>query len=206
MDVEELLSRAWSAVEKAGIPDELHELAFKEAINFLLASTATPPAAGSQPHPASPAEGSPARPPESPGARADEDTFFSKLTHESGEPESDLRDILNLTADGKVHVIPPTKDLGTSVTQQARTVIALVAGARSKGLDEKPVNAEEVRAELKRKQCYDKNNFSNSHLGSMKGFNAGANRNELLLTSKWVDDFKVAVAKAHGRKPTGGEN
>ena len=33
----------------------------------------------------------------------------------------------------------------------------------------------------------------------MKGFNAGSNRNEIVLASKWVDEFGAAVSKLHGR-------
>ncbi len=114
-------------------------------------------------------------------------------------PERDLRDVLQLTADGKVHVNPPSRKLGSSLSDQARTVIALVASARSKGLGEQPVKADAVRDELRRKHCYDPNNFSARHLGPLRGFNAGATRTEIVLTTKWVDDFKAAVNQAHER-------
>lgn len=35
----------------------------------------------------------------------------------------------------------------------------------------------------------------------MKGFNAGSNMNEILLTSRWVEEFKAAAAKAPGQPP-----
>jgi len=38
MDVDELLQSAWTAVEKAGIPEESRETGFKEAAAFLRAS------------------------------------------------------------------------------------------------------------------------------------------------------------------------
>jgi hypothetical protein len=88
------------------------------------------------------------------------------------------------------------------VAQQAKCVIALVAGARSRGLGEQPVGADAVRSEAKRKHCFDKNNFAGKHLGPMKGFNVGSNRSEIVLTSKWLDDFKNAVATASGVDPT----
>jgi len=40
----------------------------------------------------------------------------------------------------------------------------------------------------------------------MKGFNAGSTREEILATTKWIDDFKAAVDRAHGRKPEKAEN
>jgi hypothetical protein len=130
----------------------------------------------------------------------DEDTFFATLAEESGVPEADLRDILNLVAGRKVQVTPPTRTLGINQKQQAQTVIALVAGARSRGLGEKPVNAGAVRDELKRKNCWSSGNFAVYHLGPMKGFNAGSNKEEILTTTRWVEEFKTALDQAHGRK------
>ena len=200
MEVEELLSKAWAAVEKAGIPDELHELAFREAISFLRVTAAPSPAEADS----SATVGAAAAPATPTGAAAsedsEEDVFFRELASESGESESDLRDILSMGADGNVHVTVPTKALGTSTSEQARNAIALIAGARAKGKGEKPVNAEAVRTELKRKQCFDRSNFAAHHLGRLKGFNAGASQAEIVLTSKWVEEFKAALAKAHGRK------
>jgi hypothetical protein len=125
------------------------------------------------------------------------DGFFARLAHESGVSETDLRDVLSFAADGKVSATPATRRLGTRTAEQARTVIALVASARGIGLGEDPVNAEQVRAEVKRKGCYDPKNFAN-HLGALNGFNSGANRNQIVLTSKWLDEFKAAVQKARG--------
>jgi hypothetical protein len=91
--------------------------------------------------------------------------------------------------------------LGSTAAEQAKTVIALVSSARAIGLGEKPVDAEAVRREVERKRCYQSNNFASKHLGPMKGFNAGSNKNEILLTSRWVEEFKAAMAKAQGQAP-----
>jgi hypothetical protein len=197
MDVDELLLRAWTAVEKANIPEKLQETAFKEAVAFLRGS-ADP--ASELPNKSRVAHATQRAPQaDTGGERTLEDDFFTQLAYESGADEDDLRDILTLAQDGKVLVTPPTRNLGTSKAQQARTVVALVGGARSKGLGEKPINAEAVREELRRKGCYDRANHS-SHVGKMKGFNRGANSDELLPTSKWHEDFAVAIATALGRK------
>ena len=150
------------------------------------------PAAG----PAS-ASGAPQRA-ETPSGQQNGSDFFARMAHESGVSETDLRDVLSVAADGKVSVTPATRKLGTTIAEQARTVIALVASARGVGLEEDPVSAEQVRAEVKRKGCYDSRNFHN-HLGALNGFNSGSSRNQIVLTSKWIDEFKAAVAKAHGR-------
>jgi hypothetical protein len=133
------------------------------------------------------------------GDTIDEDRFFADLAHESNEDETDLRDLLTLIDDGKVQVIPAARTLGSNTAEQAKTIIALVASGRGKGLGERRVDAAAVRAEVTRKGAYQQNNFASGHLGPLKGFNAGSNRSEILLTSKWIDEFKAAVAKAHGR-------
>ncbi|HEV2889141.1 MAG TPA: hypothetical protein VGX28_02090 [Frankiaceae bacterium] len=202
MDVQKLLSTAWQAVEQSGIPQELHEVALKEAISYLRSGSSAPPHMRDQP-------GDRAGERQDEGGSGErrggdspsgEDAFFQQLAHESGVAEADLRDVLNLRQDGSVIVTVPTKDLGTSTAEQARTVTALVAGARSKGLGEKPVDADAVRAEVKRKGCFDQNNYASKSLGALKGFNSGANKKEIVLTSKWVSDFVSAVNRATGRE------
>jgi hypothetical protein len=203
MDVEELVARAWAAVEKAGVPEPLQALALQEALDFLRNA---PPAGGSDSERPRTGRTSTKRQRSTrtlnereSDVPLTEDAFFARLASESGATEGDLRDILQLTADKQVHVTTPTKDLGSSVAEQAKNVIALVAGARSVGLGERPVDAAAVRAELERKRCYDANNFAVKHLGPLKGFNAGAKRTEIVLTSKWTDEFSAAVNKAHGK-------
>jgi hypothetical protein len=205
MDVDELLLKAWKAVEKSGVPESLYEVAFKEAVGYLRTDAGPGHAtksgdAGSKATPA-PATGAKKPNGAGPATMPDETTFFSTLATESGVPETDLRDVLNLTAAGQVQVTTPTKDLGKSKAAQAKTVIALVAGARANGLGERPVSADAVRTEIQRKGCWDGANFSAYQLGPMKGFNSGSDKTEIVLTSKWVDEFRAAIATAKGETP-----
>jgi hypothetical protein len=201
--VEELLEKAWTAVKKAGVPEPLQEVAFKEAIDYLRDAGGD----GGQSHAkqsrkkpvsrkqsGSSSSGSQTHPAEEP---PDEDIFFSQLASESGVDEKVLRDVLQLKDGGSVHVIPPTRELGGSKAEQTRRVIALVAGAYAHGLDKSPVDAEAVRAEAKRKRCFDTANFA-ATLKKLKGFSAGSDRNEIMVGSKWLDEFKEAVATATG--------
>ena len=98
-----------------------------------------------------------------------------------------------------MHVTPPTRKLGASKSEQAKTVIALVAGGRAFGLGERPINATAVRDEVKRKNCYDQANYATKHLGALDGFNRGGSSAEIVTTSKWVGEFAAAVAQALGR-------
>jgi hypothetical protein len=47
MEVEELIRRAWEAVEKASVPKALQKAAFKEAVDFLRSANAEPPSGDS---------------------------------------------------------------------------------------------------------------------------------------------------------------
>jgi hypothetical protein len=203
MDSDEILRKAWEAVEKSGVPEALHETAFKEAVAILKeegeGTPQSPKERGNGRTSTRPAKQNRSTTLAAPSVEVDEATFFSTLADESGVAENDLRDVLTLTRDGRVHVTPPTRKLGASTSEQARTVIALVAGARGVGLGERPVRASEVHDEAKRKHCFDTSNFAAAHLGPMKGFNAGADRSEIVLTSKWIEDFEPAVNRALGR-------
>lgn len=212
MDAQELMRRAWEAVEKSGVPEALQETALKEAIDYLkgqelgksvpdLSSVPTGESTGQKKRPAPKKAVSPkaksATRPNMP--IPDEDSFFARLSEESGVAEQDLRDVLRLTSAGDIHISSPTRNLGSSRAEQAKSVVALVSGARAYGLGEDPVDAEVVREEVKRKRCFDPNNFASKSLTPMKGFNAGATRSEIVLTSKWVDEFTTAIDKALGR-------
>ncbi len=206
MEVDELLRQAWEAVKKAGIPEPLQEAAFKEAFEYLRGEGGDRPAGQSEkPSMAAAMRKKSVQKPSDGAVRVktatDAATVFETLAAESGEAEVDLRDILQVTSDGNVTVTTPTRNLGSNKADQARTVIALVAAARGIGLGENPVSAEAVRQELQRKNCYDSANFAFYHLGKLRGFNAGADKSQIVLTSRWVDEFRSAVARAHGRTP-----
>lgn len=208
MKVDELLRRAWEAVELSGIPDPHKGIALKEAVALLRSNQELPDDGLSDTQRTRTSnekrntDGQRRRlAPDALHATAqfpDRQTFFGKLAHESGIAEGDLSDLLNLTDDGKVQILVATKDLGKSLAEQARTSIVLVASARAKGLDENPVNAEAVREEMRRKHCYSQPNFAVKHLGPLKGFNAGSSPAEILLSSKWLNEFAAAVARSQG--------
>lgn len=208
MDTSELLRRAWEAVEKSGVPESLHEAAFREAVEDIRATEGGGSSSGTQGAGASgraprgrrkssskPKGSSKATSAEKTAPDVDEDTFFANLSHQSGVSEADLRDVLSLSG-GNVHITQPTRKLGSTRADQAKISIALVAGGRAFGLDERPVDANAVRRELERKGCYDPNNFAVKHLGPLRGFNAGANRTQIVTTSNWVKEFTDAIEQA----------
>jgi hypothetical protein len=212
MDTAELLRRAWEAVQASEVPESLQEAAFREAVEDLRATegespgsssardtgTASGPGRSKAKAKAKSKSRSTAAVEENATPSVDEDTFFANLAHESGVEEADLRDVLSLSG-GKIHVTPPTRTLGTTKAEQARTVTALVAAARAVGLGERPIDAAAVRAEVKRKNCYDEPNYASKHLGEMAGFNRGGSSSEMVTTSRWPREFAEAVNRALGR-------
>lgn len=172
VNANELLKRAWEAVKQSGIPESLYETAFREAVEELRAMDGGGSSAGTR-SPGTPRGGrgkpasrpratAPAATDEETATSVDENAFFATLAHESGVAETNLRDVLSLSG-SNVHVTPATRVLGASKAQQARTTIALVAGARAFGLGERPIDAEAVRAEVKRKHAYDEANYAAKH-------------------------------------------
>ena len=60
-----------------------------------------------------------------------------------------------------------------------------------------PVDAVAVREEAKRKRCFDGPNFA-AVIKSMKGFNPGSHRNEIVVGSKWLGEFEDAIKTVTG--------
>ncbi|HVH50793.1 MAG TPA: hypothetical protein VM690_01500 [Gaiellaceae bacterium] len=209
METSELLKRAWKAVEDSGVPESIQEAAFHEAVADLRPARLDSPVFASslggdrparKPRPRKPSAPKTTTPKagEAVGSVVDESAFFAQLADESGLDEKDLRDVLSVAGDN-VLVTPPTRMLGSNTSEQAKTVIALVAGARAFGLAERPVDAKAVRAELNRKRCFQSRKFAERHLGPLHGFNAGADSTQIVTTSRWVGEFTAAVNQALGR-------
>jgi hypothetical protein len=206
METSELLKQAWKAVKDSGVPESMQEAAFREAVAELRSGGAAGPSAGageraarkSRSHKASTVRAATPQRGERAAPAVDEAAFFTQLANESGVDEKDLRDVISLSG-GNVHVTPPTRVLGSNTTEQAKTIIPLVAGARAFGLGERPVDAKAVRAELTRKHCLQSRKFAERHLGPLRGFNAGADSGQIVTTSRWVEEFAAALNRALGR-------
>lgn len=201
-DVDELMKRAWEAVQKAGVSEAAQAVALQEAVAYLREEDG-----GGGGKSESEAEqtrrktrgggrgpsGSKSRT----GDLPDQGTFFERLAHESGIDAAHLKEVLQLDGD-TVHVLAATKDLGSNKAEQARNIVALVASARLYGLGEDPVSANAVRAEVQKKRAFDEANFGTGHLGRMKGFKFGSNRAQIIVMATWLAEFKAAVHKVRG--------
>lgn len=118
VDVNELIEKSWAAVEKAGVPEALQAEAFKEAVGYLRSAEdgdAQVDGDGKSSDRSTRSSGRGKKRPAAPKGDAvgdagdipDEDEFFAGLANESGVQESRLRDLLQLTNAGSIHVTPP---------------------------------------------------------------------------------------------------
>jgi hypothetical protein len=220
MDTADILKQAWESVKASGVPESLYDTALREAVAIIRdgdggtgPARQAPPANGAgrseKPTRRSSSARKPAPKSDSNATESidvpDDETFFGNLADEAGVDAARLRDIIRLQPNGAVIVTPATRNLGSSKAEQARTVVSLVAPARLYGLGENPISGDAVRTECTRKNCFDTNNFGAKVVGSLGGVNYGGSNAEIVLTARWIDEFKAAVAVANGDSPDTGD-
>lgn len=175
MDVEELLARAWAAVEKAGIPEPLQEYAFKEALARLSGQFLTPVASNGigngsiNDAPPGNGEGQPGT------ARGSDEERFAKFAHESGIALADLERVFYF-ANGEPHLNGPRAKLGKNTSEQAKAVAVALTAAYDYALDRKPIGDDVVRAEAVRLKCDLDGNWARTMSGIAGVSWVGANR------------------------------
>jgi hypothetical protein len=179
MEVSEMLKKAWAAVKDAGLPDEIHEAAFREAMR-VLGSAADAPVT------AAPRAGKPSGtdtgtgkggPGGDGGISVTEVEIFGKVVAQTGVDRAKLEAVAHLDGDILKVSIPGIK-LGKNNAEKTRAVAQILTIVRGFGLDEAETSVEVVRAEAIRLKCYDSANFS-AHLGKLNGYiitGSGANR------------------------------
>lgn len=137
MDVDELIERAWKAVEKAGVPEPVQGVGFKEAINFLRdeegGSGGGSSSAGSEStkrkHSATnrSRNGSTTSDAQSTEVVPDEDTFFAQLANESGVDERTYE----TSCSTRTAASPSRRPLGRSATPRPRRRRSLSRSSRA---------------------------------------------------------------------------
>jgi hypothetical protein len=205
MEVSELLRRAWTAVEEAGLPEKIHEVAFREAMRVLI-----PGAGGTSVTAVRPAKPSRAVSgtggSRSAGAGSDGDgginvtegEIFDKVVEHTGVDRDKLDKIVHL--DGEVlRVSIPGIRLGKNNAEKTRVVAQILTIVRGFGLDENETSLEVIRAEATRLKCYDTANFS-SHVAKLSGYvitGSGANR-RIRAKAGGIQAFPALVEKLSG--------
>lgn len=195
MEVEELLARAWKAVEDAGIPEPLQEFAFKEALTRLSSFTPTqqPAASGGQSGgTATDSGGLSEKPPQESG------TFFAKFAHESGIPAEELERVFYFT-DGAPHLNGPRSKLGKTSSDQAKVVALAITAAYDYGMDRKTVPDAIVKGEIDRLKCGLGGNYA-KHMDNLKDVSwiGAARQKEFKTKPDSAESLKKAVAAILG--------
>jgi hypothetical protein len=190
MEASETLKKAWTAVEDAGLPEKMHEIAFREAVRLLapVQVVAAPPAAATHTSGRAAESGvkgvSTGSGTNGGGSSGDgpkiteaESAVVDKVEQHTGVSREKLEELVHLD-DGVLKVSLPGIKLGKNNADKTRAIAQILTIVRGFGLDEDETSLELVRAEAQRLKCYDSANFS-SQVKALHGYlitGSGANR------------------------------
>jgi len=189
MEVSETLKKAWAAVEDAGLPDKIHEVAFREAVRLLVPVVTAAPAAapredGQRGKSGSTGDGASIGGSGGWGSNGDgtkiaeaEAAILDKVETHADVSRTKLAELVHLD-DDVVKVSIPGIKLGKNNADKTRAIAQIITIVRGFGLDEQETSVELVRAEAQRLRCYDQANFA-AHLGKLNGYlitGSGTNR------------------------------
>lgn len=162
MKFAEVLEQALADVREAGIPPELQELAFREALRFYVgaADGSAAPSVGTS----APAADDKA----SNGSRkAQVGDPLVLLAQESGVDQEELAHLFYFGDSGPEFNVPARK-LGANSADRQRSVALLITGARHYGLNELEIPVATIREVCVALGVYDRKNFS-TYMGSVPG-------------------------------------
>lgn len=158
MEVHEALAQAWAEVEKASLPEHLHEVAFKEAI-ALLAAEKIPEGSGDSGRRRNlPPRGERIVKVSNDGEGEPTD-LMKKFGHETNIPVDSLEEVLYFK-EGLPQLTGPARKLGSRKTDQMRRVAIVLTGAYMYAVDQPEVPATIIRAECDRLKTLDSANFA----------------------------------------------
>lgn len=195
MEVSETLKKAWTAVEDAGLPEKIQEVAFREAVRLLVPAqgVATAPAAapntsgetGKSPHTTgSTASGTSGGASNGTGPKITEaeSTILDKVEQQTDVSRAKLEELVHLD-DGILKVSLPGIKLGKNNADKTRAITQILTIVRGFGLDEDETSLELVRAEAQRLKCYDSANFA-SQIKVLNGYLITGDRTNRRIRAK----------------------
>lgn len=190
MEISETLKQAWTAVEDAGLPEKIQEVAFREAVRLLVptpvvaAAPAAAPGTSSQTRKSGATSGSAGSGASGGASNGDrskiteaESAILDKVEQHTGVSREKLEELVHLD-DGVLKVSLPGIKLGKNNADKTRAIAQILTIVRGFGLDEDETSLELVRAEAQRLKCYDSANFS-SQVKVLNGYlitGSGTNR------------------------------
>jgi hypothetical protein len=171
MEASEILQKAWTAVQDAGLPADLHEVAFREAVRLLSMQQPTPVSAtaGAAANAngtgtgtgtgTGRGDGSGAQSGDSAATQVTEDQMYNEVVAGTGVDRNKLERLVHLD-DGGPRLSLPGLKLGKNTADKARAVAQVLTIVRGFGLHEDATPLEVIRTECSRLKVYDQPNFS----------------------------------------------
>lgn len=203
MEVSETLKKAWTAVEDAGLPEKIQEVAFREAVRLLVPTqvVAAVPAAAPRTSGQTGKSGATGGGDTSGGGSngdgskitEDESTILEKVEQHTGVSREKLEELVHLD-DGVLRISLAGIKLGKNNADKTRAIAQILTIVRGFGLDENETSLELVRAEAQRLKCYDSANFS-SQVKVLNGYlitGSGINRH-IRAKSGGINGFPAFV-------------
>jgi hypothetical protein len=181
-EVSDTLKQAHEAVVESGVPEELHEVAFREAVRLITMSAAAPRRSSTgtarlwTQHVLSSAA-APADTSAPPVATVSEDEMYDRVVSQTDVDRDKLELLVHLDDDGPRIDMAGLK-LGKNNAERTRAVAQILAIVRGFGLGEEATEVSIIRDECNRLKVYDSANFA-SQVGKIPGFvlsGSGSNR------------------------------
>lgn len=203
IETSELLKRAWSAVERAGIPESLWAAALPLAYGELRRTNGA--AASNDGSSQTPTRKRPAKQTANVNSRpaalsglAEEADCFEQIANETGVSVDDLGDVFHVS-DGELHLKVASKDLGDNTKAAAMTVTSLLAGVVFASTDHPTLPISEIHAVCKSKRCHHKKHASDYVKATPSIAAVGTQNSEITHKSGWQGEFAKAVARVLGK-------
>jgi hypothetical protein len=194
MDAAEVLKKAWSAVENAGLPEHVQPTALREAVRLLALSDGVgAPAVLAVRRGAGDVGGASSDGDGDERVSVGENAIYERVVEHTGADREKLEQVLHLD-DGVVRVSLPGLRLGRNNADRTRAVAQILTIARGFGLEENETPLEVIRTECTRLKVYDSANFS-SQISKLMGYvvsGSGQNR-RLRAKSPGIQAFPALV-------------
>lgn len=202
-EASETLRKAWAAVKEARLPEEIHEVAFREAVRLMVSSPTSPgarhagepggngnwAAAGGKPGESSNGEG---------GITVTEEEIYDRVVAQADIERDKLEQLVDLD-DGVLRISIPGLKLGKTNAERVRAVAQILTITRGFGIEEGETSLQVIRTECDRLHLYDQSNFS-SDIRALSGYvitGTGTNR-RLRAKGPGIAAFPELVDKVVG--------
>lgn len=203
MELAESIKTAWAAVEDSGIPENMQELAFREALRSLLGTQPVVPIdrgsgvgtgalSGSSSQQSDSGEGDGT-------TTVDEQAVIAAVSEHTGVSSEKLEQVFHID-NGVVKVFLNHNALGKNSADKARATAQIITVVRKIGMGHNDTDFDIIRDECQRKHFYDGKNFASKHMPGIDGFVVkGEGRNKRLeVRASGINAFGGLIDKVLG--------